>query len=233
MDAPALDDRSTSLADAENWLALGTGALLLLVGASRRSAIGACLAVSSAPLLYRGITGRWPDVLNGYVQPDSTKTALGGERGVHVRESVRLEVPVADVYRFWRRLDNLPRFMTHLNRVTETPDGTSHWVAAGPAGLAVEWDAEVINEIENKLLAWRSLPGSDVVTAGSVNFDAARGGRSTQVSVHLQYAPPAGKAGALVASLFGREPSQTVREDLRHFKQLLEAGEIPRATATA
>ena len=81
-------------------------------------------------------------------------------------------------------------------------------------------------------MAWRSLPGSDIVTAGSVNFDAVRGGRSTQVSVHLQYAPPAGKAGALVASLFGREPSQTIREDLRHFKQLLEAGEIPRATAT-
>jgi uncharacterized membrane protein len=123
--------------------------------------------------------------------------------------------------------------MAHLKRVTETPDGRSHWVASGPAGLAVEWDAEVINEIENKVLAWRSLPGSEIVTAGSVNFDAARGGRSTQVSVHLQYAPPAGKAGALVASLVDREPSQTVREDLRHFKQLLEAGEIPRATATA
>jgi uncharacterized membrane protein len=123
--------------------------------------------------------------------------------------------------------------MTHLNRVTETPDGRSHWVAAGHAGGAVEWDAEVINEIENEVLAWRSLPGSDIVTAGSVHFNPARGGRSTQVSVHLQYAPPAGKAGALIASLLGREPSQTVREDLRHFKQLLEAGEMPRATATA
>ena len=158
---------------------------------------------------------------------------MGGDRGLHVRESIRLEVPVADVYRFWRRLENLPTFMTHLDRVTETPGGKSHWVAAGPGGLAVEWDAEIINEVENEVLAWRSLPGSDVVTAGSVNFDAARGGRSTQVSVHLQYAPPAGKAGALLASLFGREPSQTIREDLRHFKQLLEAGEIPRATATA
>jgi uncharacterized membrane protein len=233
MDAEALNDRSASLADAETWLALGTGALLLLIGASRRSAVGACLAVSSAPLLYRGITGRWPSVLNGHLQPDSTKTALGGACGVHVRESVRLELPVADVYRFWRRLENLPRFMTHLHRVTQGSDGKSHWVAAGPAKLAVEWEAEVINEIENTILAWRSLPGSEIVTAGSVNFDTARGGRGTQVSVHLQYAPPAGKAGALVASLFGREPSQTVREDLRHFKQLLEAGEIPRATATA
>jgi uncharacterized membrane protein len=150
-----------------------------------------------------------------------------------VRESIRLEVTLEAVYRFWRRLENLPQFMTHLERVTETGEGKSHWVASGPAGLAVEWDAEIINEVENQVIAWRSLPGSDVVTAGSVNFDAVRGGRSTQVSVHLQYAPPAGKAGALVASLFGREPSQTIREDLRHFKQLLEAGEIPRATATA
>lgn len=232
-DRAAPNDQSPALADAENWLALGAGALLLLVGASRRSTVGACLAVSSAPLLYRGITGRWPDVLNSYAQPDSTRSALRGDRGVHVRESIRLEVPVVDVYRFWRRLENLPQFMTHLDRVTEVSDGKSHWVTSGPAGLAVEWDAEIINEVENKVLAWRSLPGSDVVTAGSVNFEAARGGRSTQVSVHLQYAPPAGKAGALVASLFGGEPSQTVREDLRHFKQLLEAGEIPRATATA
>jgi uncharacterized membrane protein len=230
MGAAAVHDRSPSLVDAENWLALSAGALLLLVGGSRRSAVGACLAVSSAPLLYRGVTGRWPNVLNGSAQPDSTRTALGGDRGVHVRESIRLEVPVADVYRFWRRLDNLPRFMTHLDRVTEGADGRSHWVTSGPAGLAVEWDAEIINEVENRVLAWRSLPGSDVVTAGSVNFDAARAGRSTQVSVHVQYAPPAGKAGALVASLFGREPSQTIREDLRHFKQLLEAGEIPRAS---
>jgi uncharacterized membrane protein len=225
-------DQPTSLHDAENRLALGTGALLLLVGVSRRSAVGACLAISSAPLLYRGITGRWPDVLNGSHQPESTKAALGGGRGVHVRESVRLEIPLADVYRFWRRLENLPRFMTHLERVTEAADGKSHWVAAGPGGLVVEWEAEIINEIENKLLAWRSLPGSDIVTAGSVHFDAVRGGRSTQVSVHLQYAPPAGKAGARVASLFGREPSRTIREDLRHFKQQLEAGEVPRATPT-
>jgi uncharacterized membrane protein len=231
MYAEASYEPTPSVADAEHWLALGTGALLLIVGASRRSVGGACLAASSVPLLYRGITGRWPTVSNGHAQPDSTRVALGGERGIHVREAVRLETPVADVYRFWRRLENLPRFMTHLHRVTENPDGRSHWIAAGPAGLTVEWDAEIINEVENKVIGWRSLTGSDVVTAGSVNFDTARDGRSTQISVYLQYAPPAGKAGALIASLFGREPSQTIREDLRHFKQLLEAGEIPRATA--
>ena len=224
---------TTSLRDTENWLALGTGALLLLVGASRRSAYGALSRRVIGAAALSGHHGQLASSPARLTQPDNTRTALGGERGVHVRESIRLEGPVADVCRFWRRLEHLPRFMTHLDRVTETSGRQSHWVAAGPAGLTVEWDAEIINEVENKILAWRSLPGSDVVTAGSVNFDAVRGGRSTQVSVHLQYAPPAGKAGAFIASLFGREPSQTIREDLRHFKQLLEAGEIPRATATA
>jgi uncharacterized membrane protein len=232
MDAAARDDRTISLTEVEKWLALTTGAVLLLTGASRRSAMGTCLAMSSAPLLYRGITGRWP---NGKSDVDAadTRRALANDRGILVRESVRLEVPVAEVYRFWRRLDNLPRFMTHLARVTEAANGRSHWVAAGPASVAVEWEAEIINEIENKVVAWRSLPGSDVVTAGSVNFDPVPGGRGTQVTVRLQYDPPGGKAGALVASLFGREPSQTIREDLRHFKQLLEAGEIPRAMANS
>ena len=232
MNAEALYDPSPTVADAESWLALGVGGLLLLVGASRRSPAGACLALSSAPLLYRGMTGHWPAFLNG-VQSDDTRAALSGERGVHVRESIRLECPIGGVYRYWRRLGNLPQFMAHLDRVTETSDSQSHWVARGPAGLAVAWDAEIINDVENKVIGWRSLAGSDVVTAGSVNFDAARDGRLTQVSVHLQYAPPAGKAGAFLASLLGREPSQTIREDLRRFKQLLEAGEISRSTATA
>jgi hypothetical protein len=125
MDAEAPYEPSSSLVDAENWLALGGGAVLLLVGASRRSTPGACLAVSAAPLLYRGFAGRWPAVLSGSPEPDTTRTVMGGAHGVHVRESIRLELPVADVYRSWRRLDNLPQFMTHLDRVTEGPDGRS------------------------------------------------------------------------------------------------------------
>jgi len=216
--------------DAERWLALGSGALLLLTAGSRTSRARGWYALASAPLLYRGLTGRWPlHVHNG----SDTRSALGGDRGLHARESIRLERPVDEVYRYWRRLDNLPAFMSHLIRVTETSDRTSHWVAKGPAGLSVEWDAEIIHEESNSILAWRSLAGSDVLTAGSVQFDTVRDGRSTQVSVHLQYAPPAGKAGALIASLFGRNPAQTIREDLRRFKQLLEAGEIPTAGSSS
>jgi uncharacterized membrane protein len=222
--------KRTTLSDLENWFAIGAGTSLLIAGMRRRTAVGTVAALSSVPLLYRGIAGQWPQVFNGDRPDSSTKTALAGDRGVHVRESIRLEQPVAEVYRFWRRLVNLPRFMSHLDRVTETSDGQSHWVAKGPAGLGVEWDARIVNEVENKVIGWQSLPGSDVDSAGSVNFDPIRGGRATQLSVHLQYSPPAGKAGAWIASLFGEEPSQTVREDLRRLKQLLEAGEVPCAT---
>lgn len=215
-----------SLRDTEDWLALGAGCALLLAGTSRRSALGTCLAVSAVPLLYRGVTGQWPHL--DQASNGSTRRALGGGRGVHVREAIRLEYPVDEVYRFWRQLDHLPTFMTHLERVTENGNGRSHWVARGPGGVLVEWDAEVIEDEPNKRLSWRSLPGADVVTAGSVTFAPVRGGESAQLNVHLQYEPPAGKTGAWLASLFGRDPGHTIREDLRRFKQVLEAGESPR-----
>ena len=235
MDTEETFERRTSVGDLENWFAIGAGTSLLIAGMRRRSAVGTAAALSSVPLLYRGIAGHWPLVPNGNRLrqgngASSTRTTLSGDRGVHVRESIRLELPTAEVYRFWRHLANLPRFMSHLDHVTETSDGQSHWIAKGPAGLGVEWDARIVNEVEGKVIGWQSMPGSDVDSAGSVNFDPVRNGRSTQLSVHLQYSPPAGKAGALIASLFGEEPSQTVREDLRRLKQLLEAGEVPCAT---
>jgi uncharacterized membrane protein len=231
----AVEPHWENVGSLERWSSVAAGLFLLSYGLSRRSKTTATLAVAAAPLLYRGVTGHCPVYSSlgvSTVDPASTDTkqALGGERGVRVRESVRIERSVDELYRFWRQLENLPRFMTNLERVTDLGHGRSHWVAKGPAGTTVEWEAEVINEIENRLLSWRSLPGADVVTAGSVHFDAARGGRSTEITVNLQYSPPAGKLGSSVAWLFGREPSQTIREDLRRLKQLLETGEIARAT---
>jgi uncharacterized membrane protein len=220
-----------SLSQLQSWAALGAGAALLVYGARHRSLAGLGLTIAGTPFLYRGLKGRWPELANraeGRHDSDETRAYLAGDRGIHVRDAVQLEKPVAEVFRFWRRLENLPRFMEHLESVTEGVDGRSHWIARGPAGVRVEWDAEIINESENQVIGWRSLPGSDVVSAGSVNFDSIRGDR-TQVTVHLQYDAPAGRAGALAAALLGRSPSQMIREDLRRFKQLLEAGEIARA----
>jgi uncharacterized membrane protein len=219
-----------SYSEVERWVTLATATALIAYGFSRRTIPGMCLAVAAAPLAFKGVAGTWPR-LNGTITSDDTRVALSGDRGIHVRESIRLEKSIADVYRFWRNLENLPRFMTHLRRVTDRGNGRSHWEANGPAHVKVEWDAEIINEVENSVIGWRSLPGSDVVTAGSVNFSSVRAGRSTQIAVHLQYSPPAGRAGALLATIFGRNPSHMIREDLRHLKQLLEAGEIPRVQA--
>jgi uncharacterized membrane protein len=102
----------------------------------------------------------------------------------------------------------------------------SHWVATGPLGREIEWDSEVIEDIENRYLAWRSLPGSTVASTGSVGFSDASGGRGTVVTVNMQYNPPAGSMGAAFAKLFGEEPSLQIRDDLRHLKQIMETGEI-------
>lgn len=228
MHHPSHHHAHLSPSDVERWVALGAGALLFAVGVRQRSAVGLGLAVAATPLLYRGVTGEWRGAAAG---DDDTRVALGGARGVHVREAVHVELPVADVYRFWRQLDNLPRFMLHLESVEEDAStGRSHWVARGPGRLRVAWDAAIINDVENATLAWKSLPGSDVVSAGAVNFKPVRGGRSTQVSVHLQYAAPGGRAGAFLAGLFQQAPGQVIREDLRRLKQLLEAGELARSS---
>jgi uncharacterized membrane protein len=187
--------------------------------------IGLGVGLIAAPVIYRGLTAE-PRRHRVRARREQTRAALGGPRGVRVREAITLAKPVDEVYRFWRRLENLPGFMHHLISVAEIPPNRSHWKAHGPAGTTVEWDAEIINDIENKLIAWRSLPGSHVVSAGSVNFDPARAGRLTGLTVHLQYDPPAGRAGAAVSRLLGADPVHMVREDLRRLKQLLEAGEI-------
>jgi uncharacterized membrane protein len=214
----------------ERWTGVAMATAVVAYGLSRRSLPGVAIAATAAPLAYRGITGAWPGfALHG---ADATRVALSGDRGTHVREAIRLEVPLDVVYAFWSRLENLPRFMTHLESVTDLGNGRSHWVAQGP-GMPVEWDAEIINDVPNKVIGWRSIEGSDIATAGSVHFSTARQGRSTQVLVHLRYAAPGGRAANALAYVLGRDPAHMIREDLRHVKQLLETGEIPRATKGA
>ncbi len=132
-----------------------------------------------------------------------------------------------ELYRFWRNFENLPRFMQHLQSVTVMDSIHSHWVANAPAGTSVEWNAEIINDRPNQLIAWRSVGDSQIGNAGSVHFTPAPGNRGTEVKVVLEYDPPAGRIGSLIAKLFGEEPNQQVREDLRHFKEIMETGEIP------
>jgi len=132
----------------------------------------------------------------------------------------------------WHDLERLPTFMAHLEKVTVHGDGRSHWVASGPAGTSVEWDAQVTEDVPAERMSWRSTDGASVPNAGTVRWVRAPGGRGTEVRVELSYEPPAGAAGAAVAKLFGEEPNQQLRDDLRRFKQLLETGEIARSDST-
>jgi uncharacterized membrane protein len=145
---------------------------------------------------------------------------------LHVTRSITVRCPREAAYQFWRDLENLPRFMQHLQSVHVADDGRTHWVARAPADQQVEWDAEIVDERPNERLGWRSMPGSDIRHEGCIEFSDAPFDRGTEIRVELRYDPPAGAAGAKVAKLFGEEPSQQIRDDLRRFKQVMELGEV-------
>jgi uncharacterized membrane protein len=156
----------------------------------------------------------------------------GGEAGSNAtvtRRSVSINCTVEEAYGFWRDFTNLPRVMSHLEEVRDLGNGRSHWRAQGPGGKSVEWDAEITDDTPNRRVAWRSLPGGDVQTAGSVRFVPAPQGKGIEVHVEMQSTTPGGKFGNFIAMLVGRAPTQEVSADLREFKQLLETGEIARS----
>src|SRR5262249_352754 len=179
-------------------------------------------------LIYSGATGYSP--LCGALGVRSSKehgepAAIPYQHGIRVDAAVTIQKSPEELYSFWRNLENLPRFMRHLHSVTPIDGQRSHWIAEGPGGKMVEWDAEIINEAVNQRIGWRSLPGSGIDTAGSVQFKPAPGGRGAEVIVELQYIPPAGALGAAYAKLIGKDPADQIKDDLRRFKQILETGE--------
>jgi uncharacterized membrane protein len=210
-------------------LASGVAGAALIALALRRKRLRGLLFPIGGSLIGRAVSGRCP--VNRALGRNSAKGdrvspvgSVARGQGIKIEREVMINRPVGEVYRFWRNLENLPRFMDHLESVSVIDENRSHWVAKAPAGTRVEWDATIHNEIEDQLIAWRSLPGADVDNAGSVHFTPM--GQSTLVRVVLSYDPPAGKLGATVAKLLGEEPGRQVDDDLRRFKQVLEAGEL-------
>jgi uncharacterized membrane protein len=148
-----------------------------------------------------------------------------------VGRTVTINRPRAEVYAFWRDFRNLAAFMDNVESVQVGDDRRSHWVIKAPAGRTVEWDSEIIEDVENEAIAWRSLDGADVKNTGRVTFSDGPPGRGTEVTATIVYDPPAGDLGKLIAKLFGREPKVQARRDLRRFKQLMETGEISTSKA--
>ncbi|MGE5539120.1 MAG: SRPBCC family protein [Gemmatimonas sp.] len=169
--------------------------------------------------------------LSGRMTPQTRRHR--GERGVHVVKVVTVDRPAADLYGYWRNLENLPRIMSYLESVESTGGNRSHWCAKGPLGSRLEWDSEITEDVPDQRISWESQPGASVWNSGTVSFEESTGHRGTVVRVELHYVPPAGAVGAAVAKLFGRAPEQEIQEDLRHFKQLMETGEVLLSDATA
>lgn len=223
---------AVNISQAERIVSAIGGGILAAAGIKKRSAAGIALAVVGGDLLRRGITGHSyayeaMGVRTAGPGQGWETTSVPYELGVRVDKSITIARPPQEVYAFWRKLSNLPRFMKNVESVTETDDQHSHWVVKAPAGRKVEWHAIVHNEVPGEMIAWRSMPGADVDNAGSVWFREAPAGRGTEVKVELQYNPPAGALGAVFASLWGKEPGQQIQEDLHRLKAMLEAGEIP------
>jgi uncharacterized membrane protein len=205
--------------------AIGGGALIGYA-LKNRSKSSLLLGLTGACLLYRGASGQCETYrllgINTAHEREHDEVA----RDVHVEKSITINNSPKELYRFWRNFENLPRFMENLDSVTQLDGSRSHWVAIGPGGKQIEWEAEIYNEKEDEMIAWRSLSGSDITNAGSVHFEEAPGGRGTYLKVVLNYNPPGGKAAALFAKLFGQEPGQLVEHNLKRLKQLIETGEI-------
>jgi uncharacterized membrane protein len=221
---------AVNITETERWVSLIAGSALAAAGLSRRSRGGLAAAMAGAELIRRGVTGHsllfeWLGFRTAGKGQGADTTSLPYELGVRVDRSITVARPRADIYRFWRDLENLTRFMKHVESVRVLDHRRSQWVVTAPAGRTIEWEAEIINEIEDELIGFRSLSGK-VDVAGSVQFKDAPGDRGTEVIVEIQYNPPAGILGAFAARMWGEEPSQQIEEDLRRFKQIMEAGEI-------
>ena len=219
-----------NVGDVERLLSgLAGGTLLLrsIMRPSFRSGFGALIGMA---LVHRAVSGRCAIYGSlGFNTADDRGTSAFGrrkirtDRAIKIEHSITIGRPQADLYRFWRRLENLPKVMSHVRSVQTHDDRLSHWVVETlPGAPAVEWDAEIINEVEPERIGWRTLHGSVVDHAGSVEFQPVGDGSSTRVTVTLQYDPPAGQVGAAVANLIGQDPTTKIAEDLARFKQAME-----------
>lgn len=145
---------------------------------------------------------------------------------IKVEKTLTINKPAAELYRFWHNFEHLPHFMKHLKNVKVYDEKRSHWITSAPLDATAEWDAEITDDRENELIAWRSVEGADVENSGSIRFQPASHDRGTEVKVITEYKPPAGAIGAAIAKLFGESPEQQLGDDLRRFKMLMETGEI-------
>ncbi|WP_199305762.1 SRPBCC family protein [Pseudanabaena sp. FACHB-2040] len=204
--------------DLERWASVIGGGAMVLMGLQQRSLRGVLTALAGGGLVYQGASNK--STLK------QVEEAVGIDKAIRVEKTVTINRPASELYNFWHNFENLPRFMRHLESVTVLDGNRSHWVSKAPLDNRVEWDAEVVTDEPDHLIAWRSLDGADIENSGFVRFQPATGNRGTEVKVVMEYSPPGGALTAAIAKLFGEEPEQQIGDELARFKQLMEVGEI-------
>ena len=204
--------------DAERWASVIGGSAMVLLGLQQRSLRGVLTALAGGGLAYHGFQGEKS-------LPDAVGEAVGLNKMIRAERTVTINKPAEELYNYWHDFANLPTFMKHIQSVTVMDLRRSHWVANAPMGQSIEWDADLVDDRPNELIAWASVEGADVEHSGFVRFKPA-GDRGTEVKVVIEYNPPGGILGSALAKLFGEEPEQQIGDELNRFKQLMEAGEI-------
>ena len=212
-----------NVGETERYGSLIAGAALAAVGLSRRSLPGLLVAAVGGLFVMRGLGGhcRLYDSI-GVSTSTGRSSGVPDHTGQKVEKTILIGRPPAELFRFWRNLENLPEFMENIESVRILDDRRSHWVVKGPAGQPVEWDAEIVNEHPGEMISWQTLPGADVQSAGTVRFTPADGGSSTMLRVVLEFHPPAGALGAGFARFFGKDPSAQLDQDLARLKLYIE-----------
>jgi uncharacterized membrane protein len=208
-----------SLTDTEKWASIVGGSAMVLFGLQQRSLRGVLTAIAGGSLAYHGATA-------DKSLTDKVSDAVGMNQSLKVEKTVTIRKSAEELYNYWHNFENLPTFMKHVKSVTVMDGTRSHWIANAPLGQSVEWDADLIKDEPNHLIAWASAENAEVSNSGFVRFSPAPGDRGTEVKVVMEYDIPGGKVTAAIAKLFGEEPEQQIGDELRRFKQLMEAGEI-------
>jgi len=219
----------------ERTISLVGGSILtvagVILGLTKRNPVGALIAFLGGGLIYQGATGFSPLYRalgsNRAVRTNQERVSVPHEQGEHVSAVVVINRPVEELYSIWKNFQNLPQIMSYLNKVEVQDDKHSRWTIKSPVGTPVSWDAEIINDVRNEVIGWRSLANAQVANAGSVRFREApyRKG-STEVRVTLEYVAPGQKLGVAVAKWLGQNPEQQLQDDLERFKMYIENGEF-------
>jgi uncharacterized membrane protein len=227
---PPLD---VNLSPAERGVSISLGsALLAFAFSQRRAGTGAALGLLGAYVAFRGISGHCAlyealDLAADEIEPEDDRLSVRRHRDASVEAVLTIARDVDEVYSFWRRLENLPRFLYGVHSVTALDDTRSRWEAHVPDVGLVSWEAEILEDRPGELIAWRSLRGSEVHHSGAVSLRPAPGGRGTEVRLSMEPFSRGGRVSRWLARLVGWGTDRAVAEDLHRLKQVLEAGETP------